>query len=74
MDLIMKESIDDWAAGEIEGPSAGQHGFVTNVDHSFFQQGNLLASCGWSNVMCAWIPVLFCWISNLDVEHHCPFF
>jgi hypothetical protein len=25
-------------------------------------------------VMCAWIPVLFCWISNLDVEHHCPFF
>jgi hypothetical protein len=66
----MKEAINDWLTDPTEGPSVGRHGFVTNVDHSFFRQGNLLASCGWSNVMSAWVPVLFCWIDCLDADHH----
>jgi hypothetical protein len=74
MDLVMKESIDDWIDDKAEGPSVGRHGFVTDVDHSFFRQGNLLASCSWSNVMHEWVPVLFCWISRLDADHHRPFF
>jgi hypothetical protein len=74
MSQIMKEAIDDWLIDPTDGPSVGQHGFVTDVDHSFFHQGNLLASCAWSNVMWEWVPVLFCWIGNLDADHHCPHF
>jgi hypothetical protein len=70
----MKESINDWIDDKAEGPSVGQHRFVTDANHNFFCQGDLLASCGWSNVMHEWAPVLFCWISCLDANHHRPFF
>ena len=54
MSLLMKEAVDDWITDAKDGPSVGRHGLVTNVDHSYFRQGNLLASCAWSHVMEAW--------------------
>jgi len=74
MSLLMKEAVDDWITDAKEGPSVGRHGLVTDVDHSYFRQGNLLAPCAWSHVMEAWVPVLFCWVDRLNAEHHRPHF
>jgi hypothetical protein len=38
MSQIMNEAIDDWLVDPTDGPSVGRHGFVTDVDHSFFRQ------------------------------------
>ncbi|CAL1699121.1 unnamed protein product [Somion occarium] len=71
---VIKESVEDWIINSTAGADAGRHGFVTDGDHSFFRQGTLLATCAFSSTSNAWIPVLYSWISGMDMDHHRPHF
>lgn len=74
MSRIIKEAIDDWILDAREGPSVGRHGFVTDGDHKFFRQGNLLVTSAWSPVITSWVPIVYTWVDRLDAEHHKPHF
>ncbi|EPQ53046.1 hypothetical protein GLOTRDRAFT_122355 [Gloeophyllum trabeum ATCC 11539] len=71
MDKMLKEAVINWL-DDTEGhsPDAGRHGFVTDGDNSFFRSGVLLTTCAWNPLMNGWVPVLYCWILNLDIFHH----
>lgn len=71
---ITKEAIEDWIRDPDEGPSAGRHGFVTDGDHKFFRQGNLLVTSAWSSVLMSWVPIVYSWVDSLDADHHRPHF
>lgn len=70
MKRCLHEAVNNWLDAESQGPEAARHGFVTDGDSKFFRQGTLLATCVFSSVMKAWIPVLYTWIDGLDTDHH----
>ena len=59
---FLEEAITSWVTDISEGLEVGRHGFVTDRDHSFFQQGVLVVSCVFNSVLSAWSPVLYTWI------------
>ena len=70
MQKVLSESVNFW----LDNGDAVTHdcnGFVMDGDHSFFHEGNLLATCAFSTILNAWCPVLYTWISCLDTDHHC---
>ncbi|KAL4256927.1 hypothetical protein AB1N83_010648 [Pleurotus pulmonarius] len=71
---ILHEVVAAWIKDFNEGVHEGRHGFVTDGDHSFFQMGQLLTTCGFSSTMNAWVPVLYSWVDAVDTDHHRPHF
>ena len=76
MKHIINESVDDWIKDPKTGSVVGRHSFVTDIDHGYFRDGNLMVSCAFSGShgMEEWVPVLYLWLGNLDAEHHRPHF
>ena len=76
MNHIINESVDDWIKDPKTGSVAIQHGFVTDIDHGYFRDRNLMVSCAFSGSdgMEEWVPVLYSWLSGLDAPHHQPHF
>lgn len=66
---LVDETVETWTLD-----STGRHGFVTDGDHSFFNMGVLLITCSFSTIIQSWAPVLYTWILQQDIEHHCPHF
>jgi len=73
MRTVLSESVNFWLDNG-DAVTHDRNGFVTDGDHSFFREGNLLATCAFSTVLNAWCPVLYTWISRLDTDHHRPHF
>ena len=73
MRTVLSESVGFWLDNG-DAVTHDRNGFVTDGDHSFFHEGNLLATCAFSTVLNAWCPVLYTWISRLDTIHHRPHF
>ena len=73
MQTVLSESVNFWLDNG-DAVTHDRNGFVTDGDHSFFREGNLLATCAFSTVLNAWCPVLYTWISRLDTNHHRPHF
>jgi hypothetical protein len=71
---FLEEAITSWVTDISDGPEVGRHGFVTDGDHSFFQQGVLVVSCVFNSVLSAWSPVLYTWIQRQDIPHYRPHF
>ncbi|OBZ71985.1 hypothetical protein A0H81_08091 [Grifola frondosa] len=74
MKKLIAEAVEDWQRNSADGPDAGRHGFVTDGDHTFFQDGVLINSCAFSTVLGAWVPVIYTWIGGQDIGHHRPHF
>lgn len=74
MRQVLKAAVRSWIADAKEGPEVGRHGFVTDGDHKFFKQGNLLVTAAWCSVTNNWVPVLYSWVDSLDENHHRPHF
>lgn len=70
MDEWLRDAVQDWVDGAADGANTGRHGFVTDGDHSYFRQGNLLVTVVFNRVLNAWVPVLCSWIHSLDASHH----
>lgn len=69
---ILLKAVDDW---KNESPNAeARHGFVTDGNESFFQDGVLLTTCIFSTTLKSWVPVLWTWTPKRDVESHRPHF
>ncbi|KAJ7191825.1 hypothetical protein B0H12DRAFT_1082759 [Mycena haematopus] len=51
MDSILREAVETWILDLADGPEASRHGIVIDGDHTFFREGQLLASCAFSAVM-----------------------
>ena len=73
MQTVLSESVNFWLDNG-DAVTHDRNGFVTDGDHSFFREGNLLATCAFSTVLNAWCPVLYTWISRLDTNHNRPHF
>ncbi|TFK34948.1 hypothetical protein BDQ12DRAFT_612575, partial [Crucibulum laeve] len=75
MDQLIKESVESWISDELEeGPITSRHGFVTDGDHSFYQNGVSLVTCAYNSTIQAWVPILYTWIDRQDTAHHRPHF
>jgi len=76
MNCIANESVDDWIKDPQTGSVVGQHGFVTDIDHGYFRDGNLMMTCAFSGSggMEEWVPLLYSWLGHLDAAHHRPHF
>jgi hypothetical protein len=72
MNCIINKSVDDWIKDPKTGSVAIQHGFVTDIDHGYFCDRNLMVSCAFSGSdgMEEWVPVLYSWLGGLDAPHH----
>ncbi|KAH7908555.1 hypothetical protein BJ138DRAFT_1128352 [Hygrophoropsis aurantiaca] len=70
MNDALKEAVKSWNEDLDENDSIGRHGCVTDGDHTFFRSGNLLVTCVFNGTLNAWIPILYTWISKLDIKHH----
>lgn len=70
MKKILAEYVNTWCSDpQGLGPMAGRYGGVTDIDHSYFAIGNALVTCVFSDVLQAWVPVLYAWINGLDTGH-----
>jgi len=76
MNHIISKSVNDWIWDPKTGLVASRHGFITDIDHSYFWDGNLMVSCAFSgrNGMEEWVPLLYSWLGGLDAPHHWPHF
>ena len=76
MNHIINKSVDDWIKDPKTGSVAFRHGFVTDIDHGYFCDGNLMVSCAFSgsDSMEEWVPVLYSLLGGLDAPHHQPHF
>ncbi|KAI0085310.1 hypothetical protein BDY19DRAFT_996853 [Irpex rosettiformis] len=67
---VLADAVRDWLQAAAIGPDAGRHGCVTDGDHSFFTQGNLITTCMFSSTMNQWVPVLYTWMLHMDTDHY----
>ncbi|KAJ7268152.1 hypothetical protein B0H12DRAFT_1229783 [Mycena haematopus] len=74
MDFILCEAVETWILDLKDGPESSRHGMVIDSDHTFFREGQLLASCAFSAVTREWTPILYSWINGADRAHHRPHF
>ncbi|KAH9849132.1 hypothetical protein C2E23DRAFT_737971 [Lenzites betulinus] len=72
----MKQSIGDWldAFRDDASERGGRNGWVTDSDHSYFQDGLLITTCAFHPVLAAWVPVVYTWIDGQGTEDHRPHF
>jgi hypothetical protein len=73
MEKVLKASVDDWYSSE-DGLD-GWHGFVTDGNHSFFQDGAfLVTSCVFNQAMKKWVPIQYTILFGQDTNHYCSHF
>ncbi|KAJ7116195.1 hypothetical protein C8R43DRAFT_902422 [Mycena crocata] len=72
-DVLLRESVESWHAENLQAES-GRHGVITDGTHDFFDQGILLTSLVFSQVVLRWVVVMYTWIGMQDTDHHRPHF
>lgn len=77
MKKILSEAVDDWKDSTADGTNQGlmevqigRLGCVTDADHSYFRQGNVVTTCAFSLKIVQWVPVLYTWALHLDSDHY----
>ncbi|KAG2004428.1 hypothetical protein CC2G_015288 [Coprinopsis cinerea AmutBmut pab1-1] len=72
MRCVLADAVVSW---DKDAPElVGQHGGVTDGNHSFFRNGTLVATAVYDTIIQTWVPVLYTWVHKLDTEHHLPHF
>ncbi|KAJ6567535.1 hypothetical protein B0H10DRAFT_2357232 [Mycena sp. CBHHK59/15] len=72
-DVLLRDSVKSWHEENLEAES-GRHGVIMDGTHDFFNQGILLTSLVFSQVVLRWVAVLYTWIRKQNEEHHMPHF
>ncbi|EAU85328.2 hypothetical protein CC1G_07598 [Coprinopsis cinerea okayama7 len=72
MRSVLGDAVVGWSKGLPE--LVGQHGGVTDGNHSYFDNGTLVATAVYDTVIQSWVPILYTWVHKVDTQHHLPHF